>query len=131
MRKTNIIISAFIALFVTVSVAAPAHALFGGARKEVCKGANLDSTDGACKSDEAANSVEKTIANVVNLLSIIVGIAAVILIIVNGLKLVTSGGDSNSISAARNGIIYAIVGLIIVALAQVIVRFVLSKATPA
>lgn len=132
MHKTNIIISIFVAVFATVSLAAPAQAIFEGARGEACKGANLNNDAGAkdCKSDAAAGKVQGTLRNVVNLLSLIVGIVAVILIIINGFKFVTSGGDSNSVSSAKNGIIYAIVGLIIVALAQVIVRFVLSKASP-
>lgn len=131
MHKTNLVITIFIAVFATFSFAAPAQALFGGAKSEACKGANLDTDKGTCNSKEAAESVQKTITNIVNLLSLIVGIVAVIMIILNGFKYITSGGDSNAVGSAKNGIIYAIVGLIVVALAQVIVRFVLSKASPA
>lgn len=67
----------------------------------------------------------------VNIFSIIVGVIAVIMIIVGGLKYITSGGDSSNVSGAKNTIIYAIVGLIIVALAQFIVRFVLGTASKA
>jgi hypothetical protein len=66
---------------------------------------------------------------VVNIFSIIVGAVAVIMIIYGGFRYITSGGDSNSVGAAKNTLIYAIVGLIIVALAQVIVHFVLSTTT--
>jgi hypothetical protein len=51
------------------------------------------------------------------------------MIIIGGFRYITSGGDSGSVSSAKNTVLYAIVGLIIVALAQVIVRFVLSKST--
>ncbi len=51
------------------------------------------------------------------------------MIIVGGLKYITSGGDSGNITSAKNTILYAIVGLIVVALAQIIVRFVLQRAT--
>lgn len=104
-----------------------AHAaLFGGAKDDACRGANLSgSTD--CQSGAAADKISGTVQAILNILSIIIGIIAVISIIINGLKFITSGGDSNGISAAKNGIIYAIVGLIVVALAQVIVRFVLSR----
>ena len=54
-------------------------------------------------------------------------IAAVIMIIWGGFRYVTSGGDSNKVSSAKNTIIYAVIGLIIVALAQFIVKFVLDK----
>ncbi len=82
--------------------------------------------DNRCGSEENLNGV---ISRIVNLLSVIVGIVAVVMIIIGGFKYITSGGDSGSITSAKHTIIYAIVGLIIVALAQVIVRFVLSKAT--
>lgn len=74
------------------------------------------------------NSVGKLISSVVNLLSTIVGIAAVIMIIVSGFKYVTSGGDSGGIASAKTTLIYALVGLAIAALAQVLVRFVLNTA---
>jgi hypothetical protein len=54
---------------------------------------------------------------------------AVVMIIIGGLKYITSGGDSGNVTGAKNTILYAIIGLVIVALAQFIVRFVLSKTT--
>lgn len=74
-------------------------------------------------------AINSVITAVINVLSMVVGVVAVIMIIVGGFKYVTSNGDSSAISSARSTITYAIVGLIIVALAQVIVRFVLAKAT--
>ncbi len=72
----------------------------------------------------------QTIAKrIVNFLSVIVGIVAVIMIIVGGFKYITSGGESGNVSGAKNTLIYAIVGLIIVALAQFIVNFVLQNVT--
>jgi hypothetical protein len=49
------------------------------------------------------------------------------MIIIGGLKYVTSNGDSNSISSAKNTIIYALIGIVVVAIAQSVVRFVLGK----
>ena len=66
---------------------------------------------------------------VVNIFSIVVGFLAVIMIIWGGLRYITSGGDSGKSTTAKNTIIYALIGLVIVALAQFIVRFVLSKAS--
>lgn len=119
-----VLISSFI--LVGVSATAVQAGPFDGSRQEACKGANL-SNNGDCKSGQASTELENAIKFVINLLTIIVGIVAVVLIIINGLKFITSNGDSNAISSAKHGVIYAIVGLIIVALAQVIVRFVLSK----
>jgi hypothetical protein len=49
------------------------------------------------------------------------------MIIVGGLKYILSAGDSGNVTSAKNTIVYAIVGLVIVALAQFVVRFVLTK----
>lgn len=65
----------------------------------------------------------------VNILSVVVGVVAVIMIIYGGFRYITSGGESGSVSSAKNTLIYAVVGLVIVALAQVIVHWVLSSAS--
>lgn len=70
-----------------------------------------------------------TIGNIVNLISVVVGIAAVVMIMVGGARFVSSGGKEDSIKAAKSTVVYALIGLIIVALAQIIVRFVLNKTT--
>lgn len=72
-------------------------------------------------------SLQEIAQTVVNFLSVIVGVIAVIMIIVGGFRYITSGGDSGNVSGAKNTLIYAIVGLIIVALAQFIVNFVLTN----
>jgi hypothetical protein len=84
---------------------------------------------GSCANVEGEDQLNDLITNIVNILSLIVGIVAVVMIIVGGFKYITSGGDSGNVSGAKNTILYALVGLVIVALAQFIVRFVLSKST--
>ena len=77
---------------------------------------------------QPSSSLDPTIKNIVNILSILVGVVAVIMIIIGGLRYVTSGGKQESVTAAKNTILYSIIGLVIAALAQVIVRFVLHNA---
>jgi hypothetical protein len=79
------------------------------------------------KVDDAGSGLANLASNIINLFSIVVGVISVIMIIVGGFRYVTSGGESNNVSGAKNTIIYAIIGLVIVALAQFIVKFVLSK----
>lgn len=99
----------------------------------LCSGANLQFTDnpgGSCAdSGEATQKINNLIRSIINLLSAIVGIVAVIMIIVGGLRYITSGGNDTSVTSAKNTILYAIIGLIIVALAQILVRFTISKIT--
>lgn len=73
------------------------------------------------------NDVSTVITAVINVLSLIAGTAAVIVIIVGGFRYIVSGGDSSGVAGAKNSIIYAIVGLVVVIFAQAIVRFVIGK----
>jgi len=95
------------------------------ARDDVCKGVEL--TGGSCDPTPGQPTVNSIIKDVVNILSFVVGVVAVIMVIVGGLKYITSGGDSNSVNSAKNTILYAVIGLVVVALAQIIVRFVLTR----
>jgi uncharacterized membrane protein YuzA (DUF378 family) len=94
----------------------------------LCSGAKIALGEDNCDDNgQAATSVSSIIQTVINIISIIVGVAAVIMIIVGGLRYITSSGDSSSVSSAKNTILYAIVGLVVVALAQILVRFVIDK----
>lgn len=117
-------------LVLTVSIV-PATAqendLIGG----LCTGAELEFSEnptGDCNSNgDATEKINDLIRSVINLLSVIVGVIAVIMIIVGGLRYITSGGNDTSVTSAKNTILYAVIGLIIVALAQVLVRFTLNQ----
>mgnify|MGYP006148111657 CR=1 FL=1 len=139
----RLILATFLPVFAFATVgfsfaAGTVHAQFDAPIDEVCKGLDMEDSsavtpdgkaiDESC-TDDAATQTEQLVARIINLLSAIIGIIAVIMIIINGLRFITANGDANSVSSARNGIIYAIVGLIIVAMAQLIVRFVLKTAT--
>ena len=63
---------------------------------------------------------------VTNTILYIVGIVAVIMLIIGGIKYVISGGDSKKVTDAKNTVLYAIIGLIIAFLAFAIVNFVIS-----
>jgi hypothetical protein len=116
--------------------------LCGGTELQVntqeCKDATLNA-QGRCIDNATGGQINRkfcpegrlndVITNIVNVLSVIVGIVAVIMIIIGGFKYITSGGDSGSITSAKHTIIYAIVGLVVVALSQFIVRYVLDQAT--
>jgi hypothetical protein len=126
--KTGLAFIAATSLFAvsTTLLAAPASAQF---KNELCGGASLKLTAEQCKDkgEEAEKGINRLISTIINVLSVIIGVIAVIFIIIGGAKYITSGGDAGKVSSAKNTVIYAIVGLIIVALAQFIVRFVLSR----
>lgn len=92
----------------------------------VCEGIGL--TGGSCDpATTGSGGITDTVKLVINILSLLVGVAAVIMIIVGGFKYVISQGEGSNTASAKNTILYAIVGLVVVALAQVIVRFVINK----
>ncbi len=85
-------------------------------------------TDAAGGKSTSSSNLDSTVKTVINLLSIIVGIVAVIMIIIAGFKYITSAGDSNKVTSAKNTLLYALIGLVIVALAQTIAHFALNEA---
>jgi hypothetical protein len=84
---------------------------------DVCGGAKSTTTDPVISILKAA----------IDVISILTGAFAVIFIIIAGLRLVISGGDTNGVAAARSALMYAVVGIIVTSIAQTIVVFVLDK----
>lgn len=60
-------------------------------------------------------------------LSLAVGVASVIMIIIGAIRFVTSAGQPQSAQAARNTVIYAVVGIVVALIGQALVTLVLSK----
>jgi len=116
------------ALLVPAMVPATAFAATGSLTENLCSGTNLTlSGGGSCQDSNAESKVNDTITLALNIFSSIVGIIAVVMIIVGGVKYITSQGESANVTSAKNTILYALVGLVVVALAQVVVRFVLNR----
>ena len=130
-----------VATMVAVPLAAPAlvsaQPTPSGANIQDCvsQGTDLNAGNNGATSctpadtQQANTNINDIIRTVINIFSIVVGVVAVIMIIVGGFRYITSGGDSSNVSSAKNTIIYALIGLVIVALAQFIVQFVLNKVT--
>jgi hypothetical protein len=149
MADTMKIKNSLLALFLLISglFIMPSYALAATAENEeqkrnICGGANLSLSKGGDRADgfnrscdkqpkdgtgDPSNDIERLVQTIVDILSVVVGIVAVFMIIIGGFRFITSGGDSARVTSAKNAIMYAIVGLIVVALAQFIVRFILSK----
>lgn len=123
---TKLLIAA--AVLVPIVVPATVIAAEPNIQGNLCQGANLEVGERGCDAAGSEDKVNDLIALIINIFSIVVGVVAVIMIIIGGLKYITSSGDSNNVTSAKNTILYAIIGLVVVALAQFIVKFVLSKA---
>jgi hypothetical protein len=133
----NKLVSFFaVLMLLAVPVAVPVAVYADTVQDGICSGASdlkisTDPASGNCDTNTTGSTdkVNATISQVINIFSTIVGVVAVIMIIYGGMRYITSGGDSSKITSAKNTIIYALIGLVVVALAQFIVKFVLNKVT--
>jgi hypothetical protein len=98
----------------------------GSSSDEACQALLAVNPSGKCDKS-AESSLTKILRVVLQLLSAIAAVIAVIMLIVSGLKYITSQGDAAGAASARNTLVYAIVGIVIVVFAQIIVKFVLKK----
>lgn len=133
-RTALLSLAALSIVAVPVLVAAPAvyaQVTPQNINQDLCSGSNIDLTGGSSGQCASASTTtfNQLLARIINILSIIVGVVAVVMIIVGGLRYITSGGDSSKVGTAKTTIIYAIVGLVIVALAQLVVHFVLNESS--
>jgi hypothetical protein len=150
MKKIILLVTLVLPILVLSSMRV--SALFEGSKDLACEGVNLNGTSTtttpttptpttptpatptpatptSSKCDaEAGNTVSNVLSQAIVVFSVIVGVISVIMIIVAGLRYVTSGGDANQVASAKNTLLYAIVGIVIVVFAQIIVRFVVKKA---
>jgi len=119
MKKLTIII---LSLFMLIGIASlvPATVTLASAADQIKTG--VDSVGGGDSS-----SLPSTFKTIVNVMLFILGAIAVIMVVVGGIRYTTSGGDSSSTKAAKDTILYAVVGLVVAMLAYAIVNFVLTS----
>lgn len=109
------------------SVLVPATAVFATtAANEVCAGVSTGSSASNCSSTSGP-SVSAIFATVIDVFSAVVGVVAIIMIIYGGLQMTIGGDDPGKVKTGRTIIMYALVGLLVVAFAQVFVQFVLHR----
>lgn len=92
------------------------------ARDAVCDGVSSASGEAGCD----GSGLSTLIKNVINILLFIIGTIAVIMIIVGGIRYATSGGDQAQVTAAKNTILYSVVGVVVALMAFAIVNFVIG-----
>ena len=95
----------------------------------ICSGDAISCAQGGAGASGQSGGVPLAtfLKNIVNILLYLIGAIAVIVIIIGGLRYVTSGGDSSQMTAAKNTILYAVIGVIVAILAYAIVNFVLQN----
>ncbi|HUC87493.1 MAG TPA: pilin [Candidatus Saccharimonadales bacterium] len=111
---------------------APAYRLADASadQNNLCTGAGL----GSCHVDNGVvvdshntaltSDLTNNVKTIIETLLTVAGAVAVLIIVVAGLRYITSGGDATSVKQSKDTLLYAIVGLVIVILAYAIVNFV-------
>lgn len=129
------IIALIFALALPMSFALPASPSYAAdspfITDDYCK--NGEKADRSAYCQDNSNSVDNpltgqdgTIMRIVNLVALVGGIAAVFVIIISGFRFITSGGGDNAANA-RRALIYAAIGLVVIALARTVIAFVIGK----
>ncbi len=120
---------------ITVAVAALAivtsglisGSAFAATSSSISCPADLPNRDLICASSTGGESkLINTVSNVLTAIYGIVGILAVVMIVVGGVKYMTSQGDPGKLQSAKNTIMYSIIGLVVVLAAFAITNFILS-----
>jgi len=70
---------------------------------------------------------DTAVDGILNTVYFAAGIVAVIVIIVSGMFYVISNGDASKVKRAKDGILYSVVGLVIVMVAFLITNFVIGR----
>jgi hypothetical protein len=82
--------------------------------------AGLAAVGGGCDAKALPNNIN----TIISTLFTVAGAVAVIILVVGGIRYITSTGDSQRIKAAKDTILYAIIGLVVVIVARAIVGYV-------
>jgi cytochrome bd-type quinol oxidase subunit 2 len=93
-----------------------------GNQSSVC-----ETNNNSKNSDGKDNVVLDSINKAVNIVAVVTGMMAVIMIIIAGFTYATAGGSAEETKNARNRILWAAVGLAIISLAWTITRFITNK----
>lgn len=87
--------------------------------QEIIKGVNGAGGNGGSGDQDFGGQVQ----TVVNILLFLLGTVAVVMIIIGGIRYAASNGDQTQVTAAKNTILYSVIGLIVAILAFAIVNF--------
>ena len=87
---------------------------------------------GAARGDNTpsnlVNGDSSIIKRAINIMLFAVGVLSVVMLIFGGFRYVISGGKKESVTNAKNTILYAIVGLLVAVFAYAIINFILGAA---
>ncbi|HVX58729.1 MAG TPA: hypothetical protein VG964_03270 [Candidatus Saccharimonadales bacterium] len=99
---------------------------------KACNSANVSGSSTCVDSSKQTgknsdNPVIKSVAWTTKVISLICGFVALILIVVSGLNMITSAGNTDSVANARKRLTAAIIGLVVASFAWVLASYVVKQ----
>ena len=116
--------------FIAVLLSSMAGAAYAGDALERGVGAAQPKEGGKSIVPTSLTGTEGVFGTISNILIFITAAISVIVLIVGGLRYVLSTGDAGRVKAAKDTILYGIVGLVIAILAYAIINFVITALKP-
>lgn len=126
MKKIKLTIAAFVAV-IGVATALPVLSASPALAADDAASKILEGTSGVGGNDNKTK-LEDQIKTIVNIMLFLLGAIAVIMIIIGGIRYATSNGDSSQTKAAKDTILYAVIGLVVAIMAYAIVNFIVGTA---
>ena len=122
MNKLKLILAGLLVVPTVALAVAPAASAEGN----LTLNSGVDSAQGEGVG-QVSTDPESLVKKFVNIFLFAVGALSVIMLIWGGIRYTTSAGDSNKVQAAKNTVLYAIVGLVVAILVYAIVNMVIDK----
>jgi type IV secretion system pilin len=125
MKRLLLLLAVLSGLLVPIGITGQAAAV------DIFKNACSGNKSTACQDATGAqgsttNPIITAIKTGIEVLSYLIGAAAVIGMVVSGIRFITANGDSGAIASARSSLTYSLVGIAIVAISQTLVAYVLD-----
>lgn len=99
----------------------------GGSALAACDSTSISGGSDCAKGNDQKSDLVENIRVITNTMLFAIGVVAVIMLVIGGFRYVFSGGNSTNTTAAKDTILYAVVGIVVALLAYAIVNFVLGQ----
>lgn len=116
-----------LAALVVLMVMVPAQAYAVDVFDDVCNQPGSEESPACQEEKDPITGSDGIFARITAIIAAVAGAVAIIVIIIGGFMYVTAGGDAGKIKTARDTIIYSVIGLVVIALAQSIIVFIISR----
>ncbi|HUB94246.1 MAG TPA: hypothetical protein VMB52_07130 [Verrucomicrobiae bacterium] len=122
MKRLVVLVTALLWLLLPASTAFAYNPLSGACGS----GTNNSSVCGVSGNDPITGNTG-VLFKTTEVIATVGGVTAIIVIIVEGINIVSSNGDAQKVTKARQAIIGALIGLVLIATAESIIVFVVGK----